>query len=317
MSVYTPVDQDSLNAFLAHYQVGALVAYEGISAGIENTNYFVDTDGGRWVLTLFECLQANELDYYLELMAWLAEKGIPTAAPQRNDQGDFLGTLCGKPATLVKRLHGSSVSKPDERHCRAIGEALANLHLAGQDFPRKRLDERGADWWKQTVARVRPHLDTEQQALADEELRFQGLYARSNLPQGTIHADLFHDNALFSDHRLSGLIDFYYACYDALLYDIAVTVNDWCSLDSGELDGPRVRVLLAAYHAIRPLSALEKGAWPVALRAAAMRFWLSRLTDQHFPRDGEITHIKDPGVFQRILQQRIAHTDSLRQHWPE
>ncbi len=312
MSVYTPIGHEELAAFLRAYDVGELVAYEGIQDGIENTNYFVDTTAGRYVLTLFEWLPEADLPWFLDLMAFLAERGIPCAHPVADRAGSYLRRLKGKPAALVQRLEGRSVPQPSEAHCRAIGTALARMHLAGQDFPRERANDRGPRWWRETVDRLRGRIDADDLTILEAELRFQSLYRFQDLPRGVVHADLFRDNALFVGERLTGIIDFYYACNDVLLYDVAVTVNDWCSDAAGRLEPARTRALIGAYERVRPLTAIERGAWPAMLRAAALRFWLSRLHDLHFPRPGEITHTKDPDVFRRILLDRIAEQERLR-----
>ena len=316
MSVYTVVEQHELETFLTHYAVGDLIEYQGISAGIENTNYFVTTSEQRLVLTLFEQHSAGEMDYFLNLMAFLAEHRIPSAHPIADRNGHYLRELKGKPAALVMRLHGAGIEQPNLTQCQAIGQALAELHLAGQSFPEQRPNDRGPQWWHQTRNRLVEHLTTDDRRLLDEELAYQDSFRHSELPRGIIHADLFRDNALFEGDRLTGIIDFYYACNDVLLYDVAVTVNDWCSQGDGALDKGILDALLQAYHHTRPFSQQEATAWPVMLRAAALRFWLSRLHDLHFPREGELTHTKDPQVFKNILLQHRHACEPLPFHCP-
>ena len=312
MSVYTPVGRAELESFLRHYDLGALVDFEGISAGIENTNYFVTTTAGEFVLTLFEALSAEELPYFLDLMAYLAEHGVPSAHPMPDEQGRYLRTLNGKPAALVQRLPGHNVEAPNPVQCAELGKAVGHMHVVGQDFPGRRDNPRGPHWWAETAAKVLPRLAPDAARLLEAELAFQRQHAHDALPRGVIHADLFRDNALFVGDRLTGIIDFYYACNDVLLYDVAVTVNDWCTTDTGELDSPRLDAFLDAYRQERDFTAAERAAWPVMLRAAALRFWLSRLQDQLFPREGELTHIKDPDVFRQILERRIAAGERLK-----
>ncbi len=312
MSVYTPVGRAQLEAFLRHYQVGELVDFAGISAGIENTNYFVSTTGGEFVLTLFEALSAEELPWFLDLMAYLAEHGVPSAHPMPDERGRYLRTLEGKPAALVRRLPGHNVEDPNPVQCAELGRALGHMHVVGQDFPGRRDNPRGPHWWAETAAKVLPRLAPDEARLLEAELAFQRRHAHDTLPRGVIHADLFRDNALFTGDRLTGIIDFYYACNDVLLYDVAVTVNDWCTTGSGELDPPRLAAFLDAYREARAFTPAEHDAWPVMLRAAALRFWLSRLQDKLFPREGELTHIKDPDVFRRILECRIAAGERLK-----
>ncbi len=304
MSVYTVVEQDELEAFLRNYPLGDLIDYQGISAGIENTNYFVTTSEKKLVLTLFEQHTTEELGYFLDLMAFLAEHDIPSAHPIADNDGHYLRVLNGKPAALVMRLTGGDVKQPNVAQCAALGKNLGKLHVAGQSFEGERGNDRGPHWWHTTRDAVFEKLSAEEQALLDEELTFQRQHRFDSLPRGVIHADLFRDNALFEGDTLTGIIDFYYACNDVLLYDVAVTLNDWCSTDDGGLDMEKSQAMLDAYKQVRPFSAEEIEAWPVMLRAGALRFWLSRLYDLHFPREGELTHTKDPKVFRNILLAR-------------
>lgn len=307
MSVYTTIDRADLELFLQHYAVGELVLYEGITAGIENTNYFVTTTEGEWVLTIFETLTEAELPFCLNLMAHLANRGIPSPAPVETDTGQFLLKLKKKPAALVQRLSGRSVKRPELVHCAALGTVLGKLHQAGTDYREHRPNSRGPHWWRETAAKVLPLLADEDARLLRDELSYQGARRHLNLPRGVIHGDLFHDNALFTGDRLSGVIDFYYACNDVLLFDIATAVNDWCVEKDGSLDEARVGAVLSAYARERMFTDAERNAWVPLLRAGALRFWLSRLHDMHFPRPGELTHTKDPDIFKNILRQRIDH----------
>ncbi|MDM8562390.1 homoserine kinase [Candidatus Marithioploca araucensis] len=311
MSVYTLVERHQLEDFLRHYNLGDLVAYQGICAGIENTNYFVTTSVGEFVLTLFEYLGDEELPYFLELMAYLAEHDIPSAHPLADNEWHYLRQLNGKPAALVKRLRGKDVEEPNLVQCHAVGYSLGRLHTVSKDFSYHRPNERGPHWWKITAKRVLPFMDADDALLLKAELDFQANYQNITLPTGVIHADLFRDNALFEGDTLSGIIDLYYACNDVFIYDIAITVNDWCRLPNARLDEKRVQALFDGYLENRPLTPLEYDTWPVILRAAALRFWLSRLQDQHFPRPGEITHIKEPAVFRNLLKTHIEKTSKI------
>ena len=309
MSVFTPVSESQLAAWLKNYSVGALVALEPIESGIENTNYFVTTSQGRYVLTLFERLPASELPFYLELMAHLARHGIPCPAPIA-DLGDrYLSGLNGKPATLVTRLAGASLENPAAAECAELGALLARMHLAGRSYGGYLENPRGPKWWRSAAAEVRPFLDPGRTELLESELRFQGQHRFADLPRGAVHADLFRDNALFDRRRISGVFDFYFAGVDCFAYDLAVCVNDWCLVDADRdrrLDEPKTLALLGAYRAIRPLEPAERDAWPVMLRAAALRFWLSRLHDKHLPRSGVLVKMHDPEHFRDLLALRAA-----------
>lgn len=315
MSVYTVVTPEQLKQFLAGYALGELEQFVGISNGIENTNYFVTTSEGEYVLTLFEVLQADELPYFLELMAFLAEHAIPSAHPVADRQGRYLQSLNGKPAALVQRLIGASVDQPTPVQCRAIGEQMGRMHLAAREFPHYRAPDRGPDWCAATAVEVMPKLDADDQSVLQAELDYQARVNLEGLPAGVIHADLFRDNALFVGDRLTGIIDFYYACNYYFIYDLAVTVNDWCNSDDAERNQANAAALLAGYQQQRRVQPEEIEVWPAMLRAAALRFWLSRLKDKHFPRPGEITHIKDPDVFRDVLVSRVGRDDELRAMW--
>lgn len=307
MSVYTTVEAPALERFLAGYPVGGLTTFAGIAEGIENTNYAVTTSGGEWVLTLFETTGPQALSPLLHLTEFLAARALPCPVPVRATDRAILGQLAGKPAALLTRLPGHSTHRPTAAQCRAVGAALARIHLAGRDFGPLRENPRGAAWRRRAADELLARLRAQEQALLREELRFQALHRLPDLPQGIIHADLFRDNVLFDGEELSGVIDFYDAGCDSLLYDVAVAVNDWCWVpQSDSFAEERARALLAGYTDARPLTALERGAWPVVLRMAALRFWLSRLRATHAPRAGAITQRKDPETFRRILLWHVA-----------
>jgi homoserine kinase type II len=307
MSVYTPVTPSELDAWLGRYAVGGLAQLEPIAAGIENTNYFLTTERGRFVLTLYERLPASELPFYLNLMAHLARAGVEVPAPIPDRTGALFSLLNGKPAGLVERIDGEPVDTPDPAHCAEVGAALARLHLASQTYRPRLTNRRGPAWWRQAARAVKPHLSASQAALLDGEIKFQTGFGRGKLPKGAIHGDLFCDNVLFEGVRVAGLIDFGFAATDFFAYDLAITVNDWCvEANGGALDAALADPLVQAYDALRPLNADEREAWPSLLRAAALRFWLSRLYDLHLPRPGELTHAHDPAHFERILRARAA-----------
>ncbi|MDH2918651.1 MAG: homoserine kinase [Sideroxydans sp.] len=307
MAVFTSVSKAELSAWLSDYSLGDLQNLQGIASGIENTNYFVTTANGRFVLTLFEKLTASELPFYLNLMAHLARHGIPCPAPVANRHNSFLGELKSKPACIVSRLSGASTTTPSNAQCAAMGAMLGQMHVAGQSFAHNMPNARGAAWRAATAPLVTPYLDAAQAELLAGEVALHASRDLTSLPQGVIHADLFRDNVLLEGERVGGLIDFYFACSDALLYDVAITVNDWClNHQTKELDMDLAQAFLRAYHAVRPLQANEAEAWPLMLRLAALRFWLSRLFDMYLPRDGEMVNPHDPSHFERVLRNHIA-----------
>ena len=307
MSVYTPVTAPDLDAWLTRYAVGGLTELQPIASGIENTNYFVTTERGRYVLTLYERLPASELPFYLNLMAHLARAGVEVPAPVPDRTGALFSRLNGKPAGLVARVDGAPVSTPSQVHCAHVGAALARLHVVSQTYRARLTNRRGPAWWRQAARAVKPHLDAAQVALLDGEIKFQTGFGRGKLPKGAIHGDLFCDNVLFAGDRVAGIIDFGFAATDFFAYDLAITVNDWCTQEAdGGLDGALAAAMVSAYDAARSLTQDEREAWPALLRAAALRFWLSRLYDMHLPRSGELTHAHDPAHFERVLRDRAA-----------
>lgn len=316
MAVFTEVSFDEAAAFLNALNLGQLQSIKGAAGGIENTNYFVDTDQGHYVLTLFERLTFEQLPYYLHLMKHLAARGIPVPDPAANDKGEILHQLKGKPTAVVNKLRGHSELDPTPAHCAAVGEMLARMHLAGLDYPRQQPNLRGLAWWNETVPVVLPHLTPEQRSLILGELAYQNHVAASSacrsLPRGAVHADLFRDNVMFEDGKLTGFFDFYFAGCDALLFDIGVCLNDWCiDLASGAQDRARSDAFVAAYQGVRRLTAQERTLLPAMQRAGALRFWISRLWDFHLPREAAVLKAHDPGHFERVLRQRLAHPYTL------
>ena len=306
MAVYTPITAQQAQTLLDDLALGQLIRLQGIQGGIENTNYFVDSERGSFVLTLFERLTHAQLPFYLELMRHLAEKGVAVPAPHANAAGQILHTVAGKPAALVDKLAGASQLKPQAVHCAAIGRALAQLHVAGADFPLQQPNLRGLQWIAQTVPVVQPYLNPEQTQLMQSELSAQQTLAASSayasLPRGAVHADLFRDNALFVGEQLSGIFDFYFAGTDTYAFDMAVCLNDWCiDLSTGQDDAQRAAAFVQAYEAVRPLTAAERELLPAMRRLGALRFWTSRLWDFYLPREAEVLQAHDPKHFERVL----------------
>jgi homoserine kinase type II len=318
MAVYTEVSFDEASALLKRLNLGQLHAMEGCAGGIENTNYFASTDRGEYVLTLFERLTAGQLPFYLKLMKHLARNGVPVPDPAEDTHGELLYTVNGKPATVVNRLRGKSELAPSPAHCEAVGAMLARMHLAGRDFELEQPNLRGLPWWNETVPVVLPFLDTPQQTLILGELAYQNHVAGTSLiqalPRGPIHADLFRDNVMFEPAlaggdapTLTGFFDFYFAGVDTWVFDIAVTLSDWCiDLTTGADKPDHVQAFLAAYSSIRPLSQHEQRALHGMRRAGALRFWISRLWDLHLPRAASMLQAHDPTHFERVLRCRAV-----------
>jgi homoserine kinase type II len=316
MAVFTEVSEAEAGTLLRTLKLGELRELRGIQSGIENTNYFVTAEdmlGAReYVLTLFERLTFEQLPFYLHLMKHLAQHGIPVPDPQADRNGEILHTLCGKPAALVNKLAGRHELAPGPDHCAQVGAMLARMHLAGRDYNRSQPNLRGLAWWNETVPVVLPFLEPQQADLLRAELAYQNHVAASSayagLPRGPVHADLFRDNVMFEEGRLSGFFDFYFAGVDTWLFDLSVCLNDWAvDLPTGRHDPARAAAFVAAYAAVRPLSAAERQLLPAMLRAGALRFWISRLWDFHVPREASLLKPHDPTHFERVLRERVAH----------
>ena len=315
MAVYTTVTFDLAAPFLADLGLGVLQDIQPCKGGIENTNYFVDTDQGSYVLTLFERLSHEQLPFYLELMRHLAKAGIAVPMPQADASGKILHTLCGKPACVVNKLAGRNDGAVTANRCEQVGAMLARMHLAGRDFPLAQPNLRGLAWWNETIPTVLPHLSTQQFGLIQSELAYQNHVAASSayaaLPRGAIHADLFRDNVMFDtvdgQDKLTGFFDFYFAGIDTWLFDLCVCLNDWC-IDhaTGTPDDTLQASFCKGYESVRPLTQAERGLQPAMLRAAALRFWVSRLWDFYLPREAALLTPHDPTHFERVLKARLT-----------
>lgn len=304
MSVYTFVSRDQLNAFLQGYSIGKLVSYEGIANGITNSNFWLKTEAGAFVLTLYEHHQTSDLDYILGLQHHLIQKGIACASPVHDNNGRFYSTLNNKPAAINRRVSGEVCQTLTVRHCQLVGTELANFHLAGASYHLIRKNPCGSYWRLNKQQELDGYLNESDKKLLAEEITAYEALNHISLPAGAVHADLFHDNCLFDDDRTGGIIDFDYACDEFWLYDLAVTINDWCINNEGELDQQLLRAFLNSYNRVRPLLAIEQDNLALMLRLAAVRFWLSRVYDKAFPLSGELTYTKDPDEFKNILLLR-------------
>jgi len=311
MSVYTKVQSEELTDFLIRYSIGKLVSFSGITAGVTNTNYWLETDSGYYVLTLFEHLDSLGLDYVLGLQHHLANKGVKCTAPIIDNSGALFSILNHRPAAIINRISGSVYQSPTINQCHQIGSELAKFHLAGLSYQNEKPNNRGLKWMKSISIALKSVLEKTELDLINLVIKDFESFDLGSLPLGSLHGDLFHDNVLFDDGNLSGIIDFDYACQDYLIYDIAVTINDWCINSKGELLPDKMSAFLKAYNSIRVIQACEHSGLPLMLQTAALRFWLSRLYDKHFPLSGELTFVKDPSEFSRMLISRREGADLL------
>ena len=311
MSVFTPVSSADADALLARYTLGALESLEGIAQGVENTNYFLTTTTGEYVLTLFEHIPREDLPFYVGLMDHLARHEVRCPLPMRMTDGGMIAEVNGKPACIVTKLPGAPRTKPTAADARAAGHLLAEIHLAAIEYDAGLANWRGRAWRERFAQAIRPRISRPEADLIDAENRYQAIHDDTVLPQGVIHGDYFHDNVLWDDAGEAGVIDFYFACDDALAYDIAIAVNDWCVTPEARLDEERARAFLAGYASQRPLTDFERELWPAMLRRAALRTWLGRLGYNHFPRASEMTIPKDHEFSRRLLEHHIADAHAL------
>ena len=322
MAVFTSVDSNDAAALCAELGLGPVRSLEGIAGGIENTNYFLTTGSDEqpraWVLTLFERLSAEQLPFYLQLMHHLAEQGLPVPKPVANAKGELLHALAGKPAAVVNRLPGQSNLQPQVAHVATMGAVLAKLHVAGASFALQQPNLRALPWWNDTAPLVLPHLNEAQAALLRHELAYQNHVAATGayrgLPRGAVHADLFRDNVLFDGTTLTGVFDFYFAGTDTWLFDLAVCANDWCNGEDGVTPDPiKLQAMLQAYQATCPFGSAERRLWPAMQRAAALRFWISRLWDFYLPREAALLTPHDPKPLEQRLRARVAAAQATYQ----
>ena len=305
MAVYTDITDAELEAFLADFEIGRPTAFKGIAEGVSNSNFLLETEAGRFILTVYEKrVDARDLPYFLGLMRWLAEHGFPSAAPVTDRSGVALKTIAGKPAAIATFLPGLSVRRPTAAHCREAGRGLAALHAAAEGYPGRRDNDLGHDRWEAMFAPLKDEADRLKPGLAaviDADLADFARAWPSDLPAGTIHADLFPDNVFFREGRFAAAIDFYFACDDALAYDVGVCLNAWCFEPDGSFNVTSARNFLAGYEQVRPLGAAERAALPLLARGAAMRFFLTRLADWRATPQGALVKPHDPLEYERKL----------------
>ena len=311
MAVYTDVSDQELEAFIASYDIGALTSFKGIAEGVENTNYLVHPDADTFILTIYEKrVRAEDLPYFLSLMEHLVEKGITCPLPVRDREGCILRELAGRPAALISFLEGVWIRRPDIVHCAELGTALAKFHLAGLDFPMRRDNDLSLPGWRSLFEDVREAADSVIPGLRDEiagELDFLDAEWNTDLPMSVIHADLFPDNVFFLGDKLSGLIDFYFACNDTMAYDVAVCLNAWCFEPDVSFNVTKARAMLQSYEKVRPLTGPELDALPLLARGAALRFLLTRTYDLLNTDANALVKTKDPREYLRKLRfhQRV------------
>ncbi|MCB1473733.1 MAG: homoserine kinase [Rhodobiaceae bacterium] len=316
MAVYTDVSDEEIASFVAAYDIGALLSCKGIAEGVENTNYMLHTEGGQFILTLYEKrVDEADLPYFLGLMEHLARGGITCPQPVHGRDGAVLRRLAGRPAALIEFLEGMSVRRPRMDHCRALGAMLARLHLAGVDYPGHRTNALSVAGWRQIFEAARDSADGVAPGLAAEMAGELDQFERhwpTGLPEGVIHADLFPDNVFFIGERLSGLIDFYFACNDAFAYDVAICLNAWCFEADLSFNVTKARALMTGYAGVRPFSEAEIAALPILARGAAMRFLVTRLYDWLNTPAGALVRPKDPVEYLRRLRFHRSVTSAAQ-----
>ena len=311
MSVYTPVTQAQLEQYLQQYAVGKLISFQGIEAGVENTNYFVTTSDGQYVLTLVESVDIGQLPFILDYIEQLSEQGIACAKPIHMENNSLYGQLNDRPAVLMSRLSGSPLEAPTDQQASVIGLTLARMHQVSERLSNEK-QVHIHQWCTELGTQLIPHLTENEKLTLQHNLLDAGNINWETLPSGPVHADLFPDNALFEGDRLCGLIDFYHACSAPYLYDLCVTLNAWCYDEAAaQYDFNKALLILDSYQSVRPLNSDEQKSFSAMLQVAALRFWLSRLRDTHFPKEGQVVTRKDPAGKRQLLEL-LGESQSLQ-----
>tara|TARA_B100000700_G_scaffold58208_1_gene63206 strand:+ start:1030 stop:1971 length:942 start_codon:yes stop_codon:yes gene_type:complete len=305
MSVYTKISKDALTEHLKNYSVGEFVSVDGISDGIENTNYLLHTSSGEYIFTIFENITGEQTREYLKFMNYLQSREFRCAHVELTVNSDLLVLIKDKPSAIIQKLSGRSITDTNTNYCNQVGKLLADFHLKSQSYSATLRNTRGLSWREKTGDKLKNVVEVHQTGLIESALNLEREMQIHDIPAGKIHADLFRDNVLFLEGKVSGMIDFYYSCEGPLIYDMAVVVNDWCVRSDGKVDAEKFKSFIAGYESLRPLNQDEKKLFSYALVSASLRFFLSRLHDLHFPKIGEMTHIKDPDVFEKILTDRL------------
>lgn len=306
MAVYTSINSSDLNDWIEKFNFKDIVNFKGISSGVTNSNYLIQTAHSNYILTIFEHNNIEELPFYIDLMTYLAKENFLCPRPIENKNGQALGLLKEKPALMVSFLDGKEKVIRSPKSCYLVGQYLAKLHLTANNFPQLNKNTRGLDWMSDMYLNLKKYLSLEDQGILELEINYHKEMDKVELPEGIIHGDLFKDNVLFLNDKVSGFIDFYYACNEKFIYDIAIAINDWCIDQDGQINKSMFLEFIKGYRSERKLTDNEQEYLNVALRLAALRFWLSRLEDFYNAKEGEITSIKDPKHFKDILLDRQA-----------
>jgi homoserine kinase type II len=306
MSVYTNLSTKEVSKLLDEYNIGSLISYKGISDGITNTNYFLNTSKGEYVITIFEDITEAKAKKYLKLMNFFSNNGLCSPGIMLTKIGEVICTFKSKPCSIMERLTGKTITKTNLTLCKSIGNIVGNFHLVSKNYKNKINNSRDIKWVKESMKRVKPHISKDQYKLLSHSSKLFEKVFEMDLPKGVIHSDLFRDNVLAENNKVTGLIDYYYSFNGPLIYELAVIINDWCTNKDGTINATKYNGFLKSYNNVRRLTSEEKKYINKAMVAAGLRFYLSRLVDMIFPKVGEITHIKDPATFERIIENRIS-----------
>ena len=306
MAVYTSINSNDLCEWFKEFNFKNLIDFKGISSGVTNSNFVIFMPDSKYILTIFEHNDIEELPFYVDLMTYLNKENFLCPRPIENNSGQALSLLKGKPALMVSFLEGKELAIKNSKSCYLVGQYLARLHLTTKNFPQSNKNTRGLSWISEIYLKLKEYLTLEDQKIIEMEINYHKEIDKSDLPEGIIHGDLFRDNVLFLNDKVSGFIDFYYACNEKLIYDIAIAINDWCIDDDGKINTLMYSEFINGYQSERKLTDNENEYFNSALRIAALRFWLSRLEDFYNAKEGEITTIKDPNHFKGILLDRQA-----------
>ena len=304
MAVYTSITSNDLNNWIKRFNLEEFINFKGISSGVTNSNYLINMSDSKYILTIFEHNKIDELPFYVDLMTFLSKQNFLCPVPITNRDGEALSILKDKPALMVSFLEGKERTSRDSKCSYLVGEYLAKLHLTAKKFSKINKNPRDLNWMSEMFLNIQKYLSSEDKKIIELEIHYQKEFNREDLPRGIIHGDLFQDNVLFLDDNVSGIIDFYYACNEIFIYDVAITINDWCIDKDGKINKLMFLEFLKGYESVRTLLSKEYDYLNIALRMAALRFWLSRLGDFHNAKKGEITSIKDPNHFKNILLDR-------------